>query len=131
MGSTDDSSDNFKPGDDCIPQKPSVAFKEEALQVLADLQGKGNKEAELVVLEFEEIRQQVYLERAEGAKSYMDLFKGNNPRRVMLGMSLRMWSQLSGMSVMMYYVVYVFKSAGITGTRTILVADVIRDSGKV
>lgn len=54
------------------------------------------------MLEFEEIKQQVYFERTEGAKSYLDLFKGGNPRRVLLGCSLQMWSQLSGMNVMMY-----------------------------
>lgn len=45
---------------------------------------------------------QVYFERNEGAKSYMDLLKPGNPRRVMLGMSLQMWSQLCGMNIMMY-----------------------------
>ena len=32
----------------------------------------------------------------------MDLLKPGNPRRVMLGMCLQMWSQLCGMNVMMY-----------------------------
>jgi hypothetical protein len=44
----------------------------------------------------------VLYERTQGAKSYLDLLKPGNPRRVMLGMSIQMWSQLSGMNVMMY-----------------------------
>ena len=32
----------------------------------------------------------------------MDLIKPGNPRRVMLGMCLQMWSQLCGMNIMMY-----------------------------
>ena len=32
----------------------------------------------------------------------MDLLKPGNPRRVMLGMCLQMWSQLCGMNIMMY-----------------------------
>jgi hypothetical protein len=76
--------------------------EEEALQVLADLHGGGDKTHELVVLEYEEIKQQVYLERTEGAKSYLDLLKPGNPRRVMLGCTLQAWSQLTGMNVMMY-----------------------------
>ena len=43
----------------------------------------------------------MYFERTEGAKSYLDLFKPGIFRRVGLGVSLRMWSQLSGVSVMM------------------------------
>ena len=76
--------------------------EEEALQILADLHGGGDKNHELVVLEYEEIKQQVYLERTEGVKSYLDLLKPGNPRRVMLGCSLQAWSQLTGMNVMMY-----------------------------
>ncbi|KAF9269357.1 general substrate transporter [Marasmius fiardii PR-910] len=96
--------------------------EEEALQILADLHGRGDKNNELVRLEFEEIRQQVIFEREEGAKSYLDLLKGNNPRRVMLGMSLQMWSQLTGMNVMMYYITYVFRGVGLIGRRAGLIA---------
>jgi hypothetical protein len=67
---------------------------------------------------------QVEYERTQGAKSYLDLLKDGNPRRVFLGMSLQMWSQLSGMNVMMYYIVYVFQGAGLTGTRGNLIASV-------
>ncbi|KAG7094843.1 hypothetical protein E1B28_005652 [Marasmius oreades] len=95
---------------------------EEALQILADLHGGGDKNNELVRLEFEEIRHQVIYEREEGAKSYMDLFRGNNPRRVMLGMSLQMWSQLTGMNVMMYYITYVFRGIGLVGRKAGLIA---------
>jgi len=73
----------------------------EALQILADLHANGNRNDDLVVLEFEEIKQQVYFERSEGAKSYLDLLKPGILRRVGLGCSLQMWSQLTGMNVMM------------------------------
>lgn len=43
----------------------------------------------------------VTFERTEGAKSYLDLLKPGNPRRVFLGCALQMWSQLTGMNVMM------------------------------
>ncbi|THU83050.1 general substrate transporter [Dendrothele bispora CBS 962.96] len=95
---------------------------DEALTILADLHGGGDKNNELVRLEFEEIKQQVIFERTEGAKSYLDLLKPGNPRRVFLGCSLQMWSQLTGMNVMMYYIVYVFRGTGLTGTRSNLIA---------
>lgn len=91
-----------------FPESPRWLFdndrEDEALQVLADLHGGGDTSDELVQLEYEEIKQQVQYERQEGAKSYLDLFKPGNPRRVLLGCSLQMWSQLSGMNIMMYVI---------------------------
>jgi MFS family permease len=34
-------------------------------------------------------------------------------KRVILGMSIQMWSQLSGMNIMMYYIVYIMEATGI------------------
>ncbi|KAJ3532528.1 hypothetical protein NMY22_g7708 [Coprinellus aureogranulatus] len=44
----------------------------------------------------------------------------------MLGMTLQAWSQLTGMNVMMYYIVYVFEGAGLTGRRSNLIADSVQ-----
>ncbi|THH31071.1 hypothetical protein EUX98_g3119 [Antrodiella citrinella] len=100
--------------------------EEEALTILADLHGGGNADDELVQLEFAEIREQVHFERTEGAKSYLDLIKPGIFRRVGLGCALQMWSQLSGMNIMMYYIVYVFQGAGLTGRRGNLIADSVQ-----
>ena len=74
---------------------------DEALTILADLHGKGDPNNDLVQLEIAEIKEQVHFERTEGAKSYLDLLKPGILRRVHLGASLQMWSQLSGMNIMM------------------------------
>lgn len=80
--------------------KPTHLPREsEALEILADLHGGGDQQNELVVLEFEEIKHQVYFEKTEGAKSFTDLLKPGVLRRVGLGCSLQMWSQLTGMNV--------------------------------
>jgi sugar porter (SP) family MFS transporter len=99
---------------------------EEALQILADVHGKGDRHADLVRFEYAEIQQQVHFERTEGAKSYLDLLRPGVMRRVFLGMSVQMWSQLTGMNIMMYYIIYVFRGAGLTGTRTQLIASTIQ-----
>lgn len=98
----------------------------EALEILADLHGGGDQNAELVQLEYEEIKQQVYFEKTEGAKSFADLLKPGIFRRVVLGTSLQMWSQLTGMNIMMYYIIYVFQGAGLTGRRGNLIADSVQ-----
>ncbi|KLO06147.1 general substrate transporter [Schizopora paradoxa] len=98
----------------------------EALQILADLHGRGDPQNELVQLEFEEISQQVHFEKTQGAKKWSDLLQPGIFRRVGLGASLQMWSQLSGMNIMMYYIIYVFQGAGLTGRRGNLIADSVQ-----
>lgn len=72
----------------------------EALDILADVHGKGNPNDEFVQLEWTEIKNQVEFEKTQGAKSYKDLLNIDALRRVSLGMSLQMWSQLTGMNIM-------------------------------
>lgn len=126
-----------------LPTDESILSEEEALEILADLHGNGDANNELVQLEFTEIKDQVHFERTEGAKSYLDLLKPGIFRRVGLGCSLQMWSQLSGMNIMMcvvphlhhrehilisyrYYIIYVFQGAGLTGRRGNLIADSVQ-----
>ena len=93
----------------------------EALEILADLHGKGDPNNELVQLEINEIEEQVRFEREEGAKSYVDLLKPGIFRRVGLGTSLQMWSQLSGMNIMMcvcLYAISFFPSTALHGCST-------------
>jgi len=94
--------------------------------VLADLHGNGDPTNGMVQLEFEEIKEQVYFERTEGAKSYFDLLKPGVLHRVSLGASLQMWSQLSGVNTMMYYIIYVLQGAGLTPIRDNLIADSVQ-----
>jgi len=54
------------------------------------------------------------------------LFKPGILRRVSLGCSVQMWSQLSGISAMMYYIVYIFEGAGLTGRRANLIASSVQ-----
>ncbi|KAG8769376.1 hypothetical protein FRC15_004616, partial [Serendipita sp. 397] len=100
--------------------------EDEALEILAEVHGKGDPNAELVQLEFAEIKEQVYFEKQHGAKSYKDLLAPGVLRRVSLGTSLQAWSQLTGMNIMMYYITYVFMGAGLTGRRGNLIASSVQ-----
>jgi len=87
---------------------------DEALNVLAAVHGGGDLNHPKVLAEYQEIEETIRFEREEVSSSYADLVKPRIFKRVILGMSLQMWSQLCGMNVMMYYIVYVMQGAGIT-----------------
>ncbi|KAF9354769.1 hypothetical protein BGX26_007393 [Mortierella sp. AD094] len=97
---------------------------EEALQVLADLRANGNKNDPAVLAEFKEIQDAVTFDRTLAARSYGELFRYPYARRVFLGMTLQSWSQLTGMNVAMYYIVFIFQGAGITGNANLQASSI-------
>ncbi|KAF9364520.1 hypothetical protein BGX34_001291 [Mortierella sp. NVP85] len=99
---------------------------DEALEVLANLRAGGDKNDPEVVAEFREIQDAVNFDRTLAARSYSELFRHPNAKRVFLGMTLQSWSQLTGMNVAMYYIVFIFQGAGITGQDANLQASSIQ-----
>lgn len=74
---------------------------EEALKVLAELHGKGDINHPKVLAEYTEIEEALRFEREMAVSSFKELVAPKMAQRVFLGMSVQMWSQLSGMNVMM------------------------------
>ncbi|KAF9959292.1 hypothetical protein BGZ65_000571 [Modicella reniformis] len=99
---------------------------EEAIQVLADLRAGGNVNDPEVQAEYKEIEDVIHFDRTQAARSYGELFRAPNAKRVFLGMSLQSWSQLTGMNVAMYYIVFIFQGAGIIGQNANLQASSIQ-----
>lgn len=92
-----------------LPKSPRwLASKdrwEEAIEVMAALHGGGDVNHPKVLAEYKEIEEALRFEREEAISSYRQLIEPRMAKRVLLGMSIQMWSQLCGMNVMMYYVV--------------------------
>jgi sugar porter (SP) family MFS transporter len=86
---------------------------EEALEVLANLHGGGDINHPKVLAEYKEIEEALAFEREVAETSFTALVKPRILKRVILGMSIQMWSQLCGMNIMMYYIVYIMRGAGI------------------
>jgi hypothetical protein len=82
---------------------------EEALQVLASLHGKGDVNYPKVLAEYQEIEEALRFEREQAVSSFKGLTEPRMLKRVILGMSIQMWSQLCGMNIMMYYIVYIMQ----------------------
>ena len=73
---------------------------EEAIKVLGNLHGNGDINHPKVLAEYQEIEETLRGEREQANSGYTILTRPRIARRVILGMSIQMWSQLSGMNVM-------------------------------
>lgn len=88
---------------------------EECLDVLANLHGRGDPQAPVVQAEYEEVREAQAIAAEAKTTSWIGLFGPTMWKRTTAGMFAQIWQQLLGGNVMMYYIVYVFQMAGLTG----------------
>lgn len=102
-----------------MPESPRYLARqerwEECHNVLALVHAKGDRNAPFVHQELQQIKAMCEFERQNADVSYLELFKPNMINRTHIGVFTQIWSQLTGMNVMMYYIVYVFNMAGLNG----------------
>ncbi|KAK5715235.1 high affinity glucose transporter [Elasticomyces elasticus] len=112
-----------------LPESPRwLASKdrwEECERVLVLVHGHGDPDSPWVAREFREIKEWLEIERQSKQISYLTLFTPRYINRTHIGLFTQIWSQLTGMNVMMYYITYVFTMAGLTGN-TLLVSSSIQ-----
>ena len=91
-----------------LPESPRwLASKdrwEECEQVLTHVHGGGDPNSPWVAREFSEIKQWIQIEREAKNVSYAELFRPRMINRTHIGLFTQIWSQLTGMNVMMYYI---------------------------
>ncbi|KAK9327793.1 general substrate transporter [Lipomyces starkeyi] len=91
---------------------------DEVLTVLAFLRTtKNDINDPLVLAEYREIEDQIRFEREIDSNSLRELLSKKMRRRVLLALAIQMLGQLTGANMLNYYVVYVFRSAGIPNPR--------------
>ncbi|KAK9311085.1 general substrate transporter [Lipomyces starkeyi] len=87
---------------------------DEALLVIAFLRtANSDINNPLVLAEYKEIEDQIRYEREETSSSFYELYSRKMRKRVFLSVVIQVWSQLCGINVMNYYIIYIFESAGI------------------
>ena len=86
---------------------------EESIRVLANLHGNGDIGHPKVLAQYREIEEAMTFEREAGGSAFKALTRPRMLSRVILTVSIQMWSQLSGVNVMMYYIVYMMQAAGV------------------
>lgn len=112
-----------------IPESPrwllSKERTEEALQMLGKYHADGNIDDPLVQFEFEEIKETIRLEfQAKKSSSFSDFLKTKGNRyRLMLIISLGLFSQWSGNALFSYYANKVYTAAGVSGSKAGLGLD--------
>lgn len=96
---------------------------EEGMVVIANLYGEGDLHNDKARQEYREIKMNVLLQRQEGERSYVDMFK-RYYKRVFIAMSAQALAQLNGINVISYYAPLVFESAGWAGRSAILMTGI-------
>lgn len=91
----------------------------EAMDVLTEIRSTSKRE---ILMEFNEIKQEIALERQQSIRSYAQLLRVPLRRRLILGVSIQIMQQLTGINSIMYYAPEIFKQAGLSGQRASLLA---------
>ncbi|KYK57134.1 glucose transporter [Drechmeria coniospora] len=111
-----------------LPESPRwLARKdrwEECHSVLALVHGKGDANHPFVAFELQDIKNMCEFERRHADVTYLDLFKPRMIHRTFIGLFTQIWSQLTGMNVMMYYIANVFSMAGYSGNANLLASSI-------
>ncbi|VEU22178.1 DEKNAAC103181 [Brettanomyces naardenensis] len=112
-----------------VPESPRWLAKndywDESEEVVAKIQAHGDTTNEDVIVEMSEIKEQVLVDEASEVVTYAALFNKKYRARTITALFAQIWQQLTGINVMMYYIVYIFEMAGYTGN-TNLVASLIQ-----
>jgi MFS family permease len=96
---------------------------EEGMVVIANLYGGGDIHNPKAREEYREIKLNVLLQRQEGERSYVEMFKKYRTR-VFIAMSAQAFAQLNGINVISYYAPLVFESAGWIGRDAVLMTGI-------
>ncbi|KAF4121877.1 Sugar (and other) transporter [Geosmithia morbida] len=111
-----------------LPESPRwLARKdrwEDCHSVLTLVHGKGDPNHPFVMAELQDIKDMCEFERRHSDVTYLDLFRPRMIHRTITALFTQIWSQLTGMNVMMYYIANIFSMAGYEGDSTLLASSI-------
>ncbi|KAK1248277.1 hypothetical protein MKX08_006497 [Trichoderma sp. CBMAI-0020] len=99
-----------------LPHSPrlytSYGLLGSALGMAADLHAKGNVHQPEVIAQCREMAEEIRIEREKNPPAFRTLLRRPLARRLFLGMSVQAWSQLCGMNMMTYNLLYILLGTG-------------------
>nr|SIP56076.1 putative sugar porter [Yarrowia phangngaensis] len=98
---------------------------EESISIIRAI-NKNYGSEEDIMIEIEDLQEATRIDQESKSVTIWDLFRKDSINRTMVGIWAQIWQQLTGMNVMMYYVVIIFKMAGYQGKSANLVASSIQ-----
>lgn len=111
-----------------IPESPRWLAKqghwEDAEKIIAGVNGKNSTTDPDVLIEVQEIKEQLLVEENVKGFTYANLFSKKYLLRTVTAVFAQIWQQLTGMNVMMYYIVYTFKMAGMSGNANLVSSSI-------
>ncbi|CAK7226572.1 high affinity glucose transporter [Sporothrix curviconia] len=111
-----------------LPESPRWLARhdrwDECKEVLTLVHGKGDPNSVFARAELADIREVVEFEARNSDATYWELFTPNMINRTMIGLFTQIWSQLTGMNVMMYYIGYIFAMTGYSGNANLLASSI-------
>lgn len=97
---------------------------QECERILILTHGHGDEYSPWVGRELQEIHEWVETENQSWRFGYLELLTPKYLNRTHIGLFAQIWSQLTGINVMMYYITYVFKMAGLSENQLLLSSSI-------
>lgn len=111
-----------------LPESPRWLAKhglwDEAEDIVARVQAKGNRQDVDVAIEISEIKDQVLIDEKSKNISYATLFNKRYRWRTITAIFAQIWQQLTGMNVMMYYITVLAAMSGFTGNANLVFSSI-------
>ncbi|KAJ5273092.1 hypothetical protein N7478_008217 [Penicillium angulare] len=111
-----------------LPESPRWLARndrwEECQQILQLIHSGKHESDDFVSLEMRQLREACDDERLHSDVSFGELIEPKMLWRVHIGMFVQIWSQLTGINVIMYYITFVFGMAGLSGNSNLVASSI-------
>ncbi|KAJ5983297.1 hypothetical protein N7481_005396 [Penicillium waksmanii] len=111
-----------------MPESPRWLAKQDrwddCQKILALIHANNNPDDDLVRMELQQLREACDMDRIQSDVSFTELVKPPMLWRLHIGVFVQIWSQLTGINVIMYYITFVFGMAGLSGNNNLVASSI-------